>query len=88
MGEKEFITENLQVRISFIIVMIRWTGLAPWDFNSLFQVALYLPAGCRLKAIRPPRARPWRAAPLQRGDVAVSPSSPRRAASPPVPVSP
>ena len=24
--------DNLLVRIHFIIVMIRWTGLAPWEF--------------------------------------------------------
>ena len=34
----------LQVRIHFIIVMIRWTGLAPWEFESRFQVALHLPS--------------------------------------------
>ena len=26
-------TYNLLVRIHFIIVMIRWTGLAPWEFE-------------------------------------------------------
>ena len=26
--------DNLLVRIHFIIVMIRWTGLAPWEFES------------------------------------------------------
>ena len=25
--------DNLLVRIHFIIVMIRWTGLAPWEFE-------------------------------------------------------
>ena len=24
-------------------MMIRWTGLAPWEFNPLFYVALHLP---------------------------------------------
>jgi len=28
--EREFFIANLLVRIHFIIVMIRWTGLAPW----------------------------------------------------------
>ena len=28
--EREFFIDNLLVRIHFIIVMIRWTGLAPW----------------------------------------------------------
>ena len=32
--EREFFVDNLLVRIHFIIVRIRWTGLAPWDFES------------------------------------------------------
>ena len=41
---REFFIDNLLVRIHCIIVMIRRTGLAPWEFeNPLFQVALYLP---------------------------------------------
>jgi len=32
-GEREFFIDNLLVRIHFIIVMIRWTGLAPWEFE-------------------------------------------------------
>jgi len=31
--EREFFIDNLLVRIHFIIVMIRWTGLAPWEFG-------------------------------------------------------
>jgi len=31
--ESEFFIDNLLVRIHFIIVMIRWTGLAPWEFE-------------------------------------------------------
>jgi hypothetical protein len=42
--EREIFIDNLLVRIQFIIVMIRWTGLAPWEFKSLFQVALHLPS--------------------------------------------
>jgi len=30
--EREFFIDNLLVRIQLIIVMIRWTGLAPWEF--------------------------------------------------------
>ena len=30
---EEFFIENLLVRIHFIVVMIRWTGLAPWEFE-------------------------------------------------------
>ena len=29
--EREFFIDNLLVRIHFIIVMIRWAGLAPWE---------------------------------------------------------
>ena len=29
-----FFIDNLLVRIHFIIVMIRWTGLAPWRFTA------------------------------------------------------
>ena len=35
-AESEFFTLNLLVRIHFIIVMIRWTGLAPWEFEISF----------------------------------------------------
>jgi len=38
--EKEFFIDNLLVRIHFIIVMIRWTGLAPWDFEFSFPDSL------------------------------------------------
>ena len=31
--ETEFYIDNLLVRTHFIIVMIRWTGLAPWEFE-------------------------------------------------------
>ena len=34
--EREFVIGNLLVRIHFIIVMIRWTGLAPWEFEFPF----------------------------------------------------
>ena len=32
----ELLLDNLLVRIHFIIVMIRWTGLAPWEFEFPF----------------------------------------------------
>ena len=36
-GEREFFIDNLLVRVHFIIVMIRWTGLAPpQPFEFLF----------------------------------------------------
>ena len=31
--EREFFIDNLLVRIHFIIAMIWWTGLAPWEFE-------------------------------------------------------
>ena len=38
--EREFCIDNLLVRIHFIIEMIRWTGLAPWEFEFLFPGSL------------------------------------------------
>ena len=34
--EREFFIHNLMVRIHFIIVIIGWTGLAPWEFEFPF----------------------------------------------------
>ena len=34
--QRELFIDNLLVRIHFIIVMIRWTGLAPWEFELPF----------------------------------------------------
>jgi len=31
--QREFFIGILLVRIYFIIVMLRWTGLAPWEFE-------------------------------------------------------
>ena len=38
--ERELFIDNLLVIIHFIIVMIRWTGLAPWEFESPFPGSL------------------------------------------------
>ena len=38
--EREFFIDNLLARIHFIIVMIRWTGLAPWEFGFRFPGSL------------------------------------------------
>ena len=38
--EREFFIDNLLVRIHFIIVMIQWTGLAPWEFEFPFPDSL------------------------------------------------
>ena len=34
-GDREYFLDNLLVRIHLIIVMIRWTGLAPWEGYGL-----------------------------------------------------
>ena len=52
---EEFFIDNLLVRIHFINVMIRWIGLAPWEFEfpfpgsftSTFLVFHYL-RGCTI----------------------------------------
>ena len=36
-SEREFFIDNLLVRIHLIIVMIRWTGLAPWELETVFE---------------------------------------------------
>ena len=38
--ERELFIDNLLVRIHFIIVMIRWTGLAPWEIEFPFPGSL------------------------------------------------
>ena len=38
--EREFCIDNLLVQIHVIIVMIRWTGLAPWEFEFPFPGSL------------------------------------------------
>jgi len=38
--EREFFIDNLLVRIHLIIVLIRWTGLAPREFEFLFSGSL------------------------------------------------
>ena len=38
--EREFFIDNLLVQNHFIIVMIRWTGLAPWEFEFPFPGSL------------------------------------------------
>ena len=38
--EREFFIDNLPVRIQFIVVMIRWTDIAPWEFEFPFPGSL------------------------------------------------
>ena len=35
--QRQFFIDNLLVRIHFIVVMIRWTGLAPWECEFFFS---------------------------------------------------
>jgi len=39
-AEREFFIDNLLVRIHYVIVMIRWTGLAPWECKFSFPGSL------------------------------------------------
>ena len=39
-SEREFFIDNLLVRIYFIIEMIWWIGLAPWEFEFPFPGSL------------------------------------------------
>ena len=63
--ERDFFVDNLLVRFHFIIVMIRWTGLAPWEFEFPF------PGGEpeRARAIDEPLLRHARARPSFRKSV-------------------
>ena len=38
--ERQYFVDNPLVRIHFIIEMISWTGLAPWDFEFSFSGSL------------------------------------------------
>ena len=38
--DREFFIDNLLIRIHFIIVMMRWTSLAPWEFEFPFPGSL------------------------------------------------
>ena len=40
LGRREFFVDNLLVRTHFIIVMILWTGIAPWEFEFHFPGSL------------------------------------------------
>ena len=39
-ADREFLIDNLLVRVHCIIVMIQWTGLAPWEFAFPFPGSL------------------------------------------------
>jgi len=57
--ERDFFIDNLLVRIHFNIVMIRWTGLAPWECEFPFPGSLtcsQVPADVRAREPRLRRA--------------------------------
>ena len=63
-GEREFFIGNLLVRIHVIIVMIRWTGLAPWEFEFPFPgslISTFLRLSRPLLTMQGERALPARA---------------------------
>ena len=39
-AEREFCFDNLLARIHVIVVMMRWPGLAPWEFEFPFRGSL------------------------------------------------
>ena len=51
--EREIFIDNLLVRIHFIIVTIRWTGLAPWEFEFPFPGSLTSTFLVLLKILNP-----------------------------------
>jgi len=51
--EREFFIDNLLVRIHFIIVMIRWTGLAPWECEFPFPGGVHEEEVCSWPHLRP-----------------------------------
>ena len=53
--EREFFIDNLLVRTHFVIVMIRWTGLAPWEFDHAATSTIeHAPFRRRDEGMRPP----------------------------------
>jgi len=56
--QRELVIDNLLVRIHFFNVMIRWTGLAPWEFDFPFPGSLtstFLGIACARTPARPLR---------------------------------
>ena len=47
--ERKFLIDNLLVRIHYVMVTFRWTGLAQWEFEFPFPGSLsYLPSTAEL----------------------------------------
>jgi len=59
----KFFIDNLLVRIHFIIVMIGWTGLAPWEFEFLYLLFTKVRCVVRQAVVRDKDQQlPWREA--------------------------
>jgi len=65
-SERDLFLDNLVVRIPFIIVMIRWAGLAPWEFELSFPgsrtstfLAPYITYRCRVNLAHGTQSRPY-----------------------------
>ena len=54
--EREFFIDSLLVRVHFSIVMIRWTGLAPWESEFPFPGSLASTGPTSLRLRRGQRA--------------------------------
>jgi len=50
-AHRHFFIDNLLVRIHFIIVMIRWTGPAPWEFGTTSPACPAHPPPCPPRTI-------------------------------------
>ena len=62
--ERDFFIDNLLVRIHFIILMIRWAGLAPWEFEFPVPGSLtstFLAGECRKEQLFASIRRLWEA---------------------------
>ena len=46
-AHREFVIDNLLVRFRFVVVMIRWTGLASWEFEFPFPSTFLCRSGVR-----------------------------------------
>ena len=57
-AEGEFFIDYLRVRIHLLIVMIKWTGLAPWEFEQPF------PGSLTSTFLAPPTTEGWPRHPL------------------------
>ena len=55
--ERELFIVNLLVRVHFVIVMIRWTGLAPWESGFRVSGCMVMPPPSTLPCTAPHLSR-------------------------------